>query len=230
MHQKPIKLKRRGNQPKTIIIENDFTPIQKLGAIISGPALLVAFFVVLFLEKEFNTSSLSLEFVIVCSVFSIPFAFFISYNLWKAVGTKIILTDQKIIRKSPSGSEFHLYWRDVKTINISESNHCIHLIFSRKKRSVAFDNANRICCPPGALLSTFFNNKYLSGEAAVLIQNKIHQYKIRVKGNGTSLDEIVRKTSKSLQGLNRPAVPPPLPTGRKRLPAGSSSSQTPTPK
>ncbi len=229
MHQKPIKLKRRDNRQKTIIIENDITPIIKLGVIISGPALLVFFFVALFL-REFNTSSFSWDYVIVCSFITIPFAFFISYYLWKALGTKVKLTDQKIIKKSPSGAELHLYWRDVKKIYITQNDQtkCIHLIFTRKKRAVPFDNANRICCPPGALDSNLFSKKNLSGVAAGLFLNKIHLYTIRVKGNRTPLDEIVKKFSKSLQGVNRPAVPPPLPTSRKRLPAGSSSSQTPT--
>lgn len=220
--ERPIK------KPTKILIGNDFTPLTKLAIIFSGPALLVLFFVQLFLE-EFNTSRISLDFVIVSAFIGSPFAFFISYNLWKALGTKIILTDQKIIKRSPSGAELHLYWSEVKKIYITHNDQtkCIHLIFTRKKWSVPFDNANRICCPPGALVSTLFNKKNLPGEAAVLIRNKIQLYRILVKGSITHLDEIVRK---SLPGLNRPAVPPPLKTGRKRLPAGSSSSQTPTPK
>jgi hypothetical protein len=212
--ERPIK------NPTKIIIENDFAPITKLAIILSGPALLVSFFVQLFLG-EFNTSQISLDFVIVSAFIGSPFAFFIPYTLWKALGTKIILTDQKIIKKSPSGAELHLYWSEVKKIYITHNDQtkCIHLIFTRKKRAVPFDNANRICCPPGALVSTLFSKKNLPGEAAVLIRNKIHLYRIRVKGSRTHLDEIVRK---SLQVLNRPAVPPPLKTGRKRVPGGSN--------
>jgi hypothetical protein len=242
MRQNPMKFKRGVNQQKPIIIKNDISPIIKIAAIISGPALLIAGFVGIFLKEfdtsivpflidlflgEFDTSQVSLDYVLTCAVFSLLFGFPISYHFWKTMGTKIILTGQKIIRKSPSGAEFHLYWRDIKTIYIAQKMHCIQLIFTSKSIALPFDNDNRIICPPGGFLTDLLRKTNLSGEAALFIRNKIHQYRIHIDWGRVYLDEIVRKYVKSLEGLNRPAGPAPLKSGNNQLPSEPSSSETP---
>ena len=245
MHQKPMKFKGGVNQQKPIIIENDISPIIKLAIIISGPALFVACFFGLFLEESktslvaflidlflgaFDTSQISLDYAVSRFGFSLLFGFPISYHFWRTMGTKIILTDQKIIKKSPSGAERHLYWSEIKTIYIKQKMHCIQLLFTRKSIVLPFDSANRICCPPGGLLTHLLRKTNLSGEAAVFIRNKIHLHRIHIDWGRVYLDEIVRKHIKSLDELNRPAAPSHLKTVYNRLPAGSSSSKTASPK
>jgi len=220
-----LKEVERPYKQKKIIIESNITPITRKITILSGPAMLVGFFAMIFI-KGLNKYSFSLDHIFAFLPIAGPFAFFISYKFWKALGTKVILTDQKITKKAPSGKELHLNWSEIKKISIIKNldTNCIHLVFSRKKRMVPFDNTNRILCPPG----TFFSKTYLPEDAASLILNKIDLYKIPVRGTRGFLEEIVNNSSKSLKGQARPAIP--NMAVRKQFPAKPSSSQTPTPK
>jgi hypothetical protein len=146
--------------------------------------------------------------------------------LWKAFGTKVILTDQKIINKTTSGKEHHLYWSRVKKISMIKNadTNCIHFVFSSKNRSTPFDNDSRIFCPPDVI----FGKTNWPAEATSLILNKIDLYKIHIEGERGLLEELSIKSNQSLPKQARKAIP--HKEVKKHIPARSSSSQTPTPK
>jgi hypothetical protein len=225
MYQKPMKFERSDKQPKKIIIENRVTPIKRLIAMLSFPALLVACFYVLN-YKEYHSLWPSLDFIFASLFIASPFAIVVSYKMCKRLKTKIILTDEKIIRKPPRGKELHMSWSEIKKIKmgLDEKNNCLYLVFTRAERYVPFDNDNRIYCPPGS----FPSKEYLSRDAANLILKKIDLYKILIEGKREHLEEITKKHNPSLQGPATPAAP--NMTGEKRLPARPSSSAAPTPK
>lgn len=225
MYQSPLEIGPSDNQKKRIIIENNVTPLTRKITVLSGPALLVGFFVTIFLGG-LNEHPFSLDHIKAFLPIACPFAFLISYKCWKAMGTKVILTDQKIIKKTPRGKERHLYWNEIKKISITTSfkPNGIYLVFSRKKLSTPFNRGNRILCPSG----TLFSKTCLSEDAARLILNQIDKYKISAKRVRGFLEEIMSKSSSSLKGQARPLIPNNF--GRKRVPARPSSTQRPTPK
>ena len=227
MNRNLMEVERPIKKPTKIIIGNDATLKQRLLAIFFGPLLLaVCFFKIHY--KEYGSFLPSLDYILACSVLAFPFAFLISYKWYKTLGIKVILTDQKVIKKPHSGRELHLYWKEIKKIYIAQNpnNKIVNLTFTRNKRYRPFNKDDQIHCPPGALL----NRKHLSWEAADLILKKIDSYKIPVKGDRAILAEIVRRFDNSSQSAVRPAAPLTHQKSRKHLPAGSTSSQTPTPK
>ena len=221
----PMEVERPDKREKRIIIEPNVTLLSRLIAILLAPAIVVGSVIRIF-AKGYNTYPFSLDHVLGFSFIAGPFVFYISYKLWKALGTKVILTDQKIIEKTTSGKEQHLYWSVIKKISIIKNNktNCIHFVFYRKKRVVPFDSDSPISCPPGAFSST----TNLSKEATSLILNKIDLYKIPIKGERGLLEELSKKYSQSMQKQARLAVP--HTEIRKPIPAKPSSAQTPTPK
>jgi len=193
MDPNPMEVERPDKRKKRIIIEPNVTLQSRLIAILLAPAIVVLGVIGIF-AKGHNTYPFSMDHVLGFSIIAGPFVFFISYKLWKALGTKVILTDQKIIEKTTSGKEQHLYWSAIKKISIIKNNetNCIHFVFSRKKRVVPFDRDDSpISCPPGAFSST----TNLSEEATSLILNKIDLYKIPVKGESGLLEELSKKGS-----------------------------------
>ena len=187
MYNNMMDAEAPGTRRKRIIIETIVTPLSRLTAIFLAPAILVCGYAQIFL-KGHNTYSFSLEHVLVFSIIAGPFAFFISYKFWKALGTKVILTDQKIIKKMTSGKETHLNWSDLKKISITKNPemNCFYFVFSKKKRMIPFDNASRIFCPP----TRFFGKTNLSHEAIIFILKKINSYKIPVDGKREFLEEL----------------------------------------
>ena len=187
MYNNMMDAQAPGTHIKRITIETIVTPRSRLTAIFLAPAILAAGYAMIFF-KGHNTYPFSLEHLLVFSVIAGPFAFFISYKFWKALGTKVIFTDQKIIKKTTSGKEIHLNWSDLKKINITKNPemNCFYFVFSRKKRLVPFANASRIFCPP----ARFFGKTNLSNEAIRFILKKINLYKIPVDGNREFLDEL----------------------------------------
>ncbi len=225
MYRNQQKVEPSGNRKKWIVIENNVTPLTRIITILSGPTLLIGFFVTIFVGG-LNEHPFSLDHIKAFLPIAGPFAFFISYKFWKVMGTKVILTDQKVIKKTPRGKELHLNWSEIKRINIikiAETN-SHHFTFSRKNTIVPFANASRIFCPPGALLS----RTKLSEEAINFIFNKINLYKIPVKVPGGLFEEIFNISGNSLKGQGRPLIQ--NPAARKRSRARPSSTQTPTPK
>jgi hypothetical protein len=225
MYQNPMEIEKSDNQKKRLIVENNVTLLSRLGAILLPPAIIAMGFIKIH-AKGHNTYPFSLEHVLGYSVIAGPFAFFISYKLWKALGTKVILTDQKIIKKTTSGKEQHLNWSEIKRINITKNadNNGIQFVFYTKQIAIPFNNAGRIFCPPGAL----FNKTILSEDATRLILKKIDLYKIPVKGHKKALAVLFEKSNKSLQGQARPSI---LHTDVSKIfRTKPSSSQTPTPK
>ena len=192
MDPNPVEVERPDKQEKRIIIEPNVTLKSRLMVILFAPAILVLCVIGAYRTLG-ETPPVSLDFLLGLFFIASPFAFFISYKLWKGLGTKVILTDQKIIEKTTSGKEQHLYWSAIKKISIIKNNktNCIHFVFSRKKRVVPFSSDSPISCPPDAFSST----TNLSEEATSLILNKIDLYKIPVKGESGLLEELSKKGS-----------------------------------
>ena len=197
---------------KTITIENEVTPLNKLVAILITPAILVVVFWAIFIietqhlstsEDYFsllagcivnmlttgNTECLpDSGYIILCTILSGPFALFCSYKIWQNLKSKTILTEQKIINKQASGKEIQLYWSEIKKIRIFSANQANQLVFTRNKGASLFDNSGRIFCPPG--LSK--KRPFIPYDAAKLILKNIDRYNIIVKGERTLLEEIIK--------------------------------------
>jgi hypothetical protein len=243
-----MEFQQFGKKQKIITVENNVTPLIRLLAILFAPVVLAICFWVIFIMETDGLSPSSnyieviggciykmltqgsteclpdLGYIILCSILGGPFAFFISYKFWKILKTKIILTDQRIIKKPPSGKEIQLYWNEIKKIEISSGKGGNLLIFTRNERSALFDDSNRILCPPNP-------NKerpFISREAANLILKKIDLYNISIRGNRELLEEIIKTPHKSRQGPTRPVAQ--NMTGRNRMLDRPSSAQRPTPK
>ena len=99
MDRNPRQVKRPDNQKNKIIIEPNVTLQSRLTAILLAPAIVVMSVIGIF-TRGHNTYPFSMEHVLGFSFIAGPFVFFISYKLLKALGTKVILTDQKIIEKT----------------------------------------------------------------------------------------------------------------------------------
>jgi len=194
MYRNLMEVERPIKKPTKIVIGNDATPRQKLLAIFFGPLLLAMCFLEIH-HKEYGSYLPSLDYILACSVLACPFALFISFKWYRALGKKVILTDQQVIQKSQSGQAIYLYWSEIKKIYIKHNseNKIVNLTFTRKNRCRPFDKKNQIHCPPGALL----NRKYLPREAAGLILKKIGLYKIPVNGGRSILEEMVLYSDKS---------------------------------
>ena len=243
-----MEFEQPGKKQKTITVENEITPARRLVVLLLGPGILVGFFWAIFIIEneglpawsnmmdvlggcilkllaEGNTECLpDLGYIILCTILGGPFAFFITYKIWQDQKAKIILTDQKIIKKQPFGKEIQLYWSEIKNVRILSAKESNQLIFTRNKGSALFNDNKRIFCPPGL-------NKerpFLSREAANLILKKIDLYNISIKGKRELLEEIIKTPHKSQQGPTRPVAQ--NMTGRNHLPVRPSSPQKPTPK
>ena len=196
MDRNPTEVKRPDNQEKRIIIETKATPLSRLTTILFIPALVAAGVIRIF-AKGHNSYPFSLDHVLGFAFIAAPFALFISYKMLKAFGTKVILTNQKVINKTSFGEERQFYWGEIKKINIAKNTdtNCFHFIFSKKKRSVPFDNDSRIFCPP----EVFFGKTNMSEDATSLILNKIDLYKIPVKGEKGLLEELSKRSGQLLK-------------------------------
>ena len=212
-----------GKQQKTITIENEVTPLNKLMAILITPVILVVVFWAIFIieTEHLSTSSDYLNllagcilnllttgnteclpdsgYIILCTILSGPFALFCSYKIWQNLKSKTILTEQKIINKQASGKEIQLYWSEIKKVRIFSANQAHQLVFTRNKGASLFDDSGRIFCPPG--LSK--KRPFISRDAANLILKKIDRYNISVKGERTLLEEIIKMPHKSQQAPTR---------------------------
>jgi hypothetical protein len=243
-----MEFEQPGKKQKTITVENEITPARRLVVLLLGPGILVGFFWAIFIIEneglpawsnmidvlggcilklltEGNTECLpDLGYIILCTILGGPFAFFITYKVWQDLKTKIILTDQKIIKKQPFGKEIQLYWSEIKKVRILSAKESNQLVFTRNKGSALFNDNKRIFCPPGLNKESPF----LSRDAANLILKKIDLYNISIKGKRELLEEIIKTPPKSQQGPTRPVAQ--NMTGRSRMPDRPSSAQRPTPK
>lgn len=234
-----MEFEQPGKKQKTITVENKITPARRLVVLLLGPGILVGFFWAIFIIEneglparsnmidvlggcilklltEGNTECLpDLGYIILCIVLGGPFAFFITYKVWQDLKTKVILTDQKIIKKQPFGKEIQLYWREIKKVKIISADAYNQLVFTKSKGAALFNDNSRIFCPPDL-------NKerpFLPREAANLILKKIDRYNISIKGNRALLEEIIKTPRKPQQGHTR-----------NRVPVNPSSPQNPEPK
>jgi len=244
-----MEVEKPSQKQKRITVGIEVTLPKRLLAILFAPAILTVLFWAFFIiEKDGLSGSLnvfivlwgcinnifthgntdclpSLDYIIACSILGGPFAFYISYKWWKALRTKVILSNQSLLRKPPSGTGLQLRWSEIKKIYITENtkDDFINLIFTRNKRYRPFDNKNYI------VLDAYpMSKKNWLWDAAGLILENIDRYKIPIKGERKILQEIANKNSKASPGPNRPAVS--NMTGKNSLQARPSSHQTPTPK
>jgi hypothetical protein len=229
-HRKLVEFEQPGKKQNMITVENKVSPLQKLGTILIAPVILVVCFWLIFgaeneglpLGPDFIKDLVG--YIILCSILGGPFVFFISYKILQNLKTKVILTDQKIIKKLPSGKEIQLYWNEIKYITIISIDAGTQLHLTKNKGLAIFDDNNRVHCPSAP-------NKekpFLSRDAANLILKKIDLYNISVKGKRELLEEIVQTPHKSQQGPTKPVTQ--NTTGRDRMPDRPSSAQRPTPK
>jgi hypothetical protein len=180
---------------------------------------------ILKLLTEGNTECLpDLGYIILCTILGGPFALFITYKIWQDLKTKVILTDQKVIKKQPFGKETQLYWREIKRVKIISADTFNQLVFTKSKGSALFSDNGRIFCPPD------LNNEkpLLSREAASLILEKIDRYNISIKGNREYLEEIIKATPQPQQNTIRRVAQ--NTTARNHTPMRPSSPKKPTPK
>ena len=197
---------------KTITIENEVTPLNKLVAMLITPVILVVVFWAIFIIETEHLSTSSNYFsllagcilnllatgnteclpdsgyITLCTILSGPFALFCSYKIWQNLKSKTILTEEKIINKQASGKEIQLYWSEIKKVRIFSANQGHELVFTRNKGASLFNDSGRIFCPPG--LSK--KRPFISHDAANLILKKIDRYNIFVKGERTLLEGIIK--------------------------------------
>ncbi len=243
-----MEFEQLGKKQKIITVENNVSPLIRLVAILFAPVLLaICFWAVFIIENEGlpagsdmidvlggcilklltegNTECLpDLGYILFCTILFGPFVFFASYKFRKILKTKIILTDQRIIKKPPSGKENQFYWNEIKKIEFFSGKGGKQLVFTINEGPSLFDDSNRILCPTNP-------NKerpFLSREAANLILKKIDLYNISVMGKRELLAEIIKTPHKSQKGRTRPVAQ--NMTGRNRMPVRPSAPQKPTPK
>ena len=205
MYRNLMEVARPIKKPTKIIIGKDATLRQRLIAIFSGPLLLAVCFLKIH-YKEYGSFLPSLDYILACSVLAFPFVIYISFKWYRALGIKVILTDQQVIKKPYSGQALYLYWSEIKKIYFTghPEKKIANLIFTRKKRYRPFDKNNYIACSIGPM-----RKENRLWEAASLILKQIDLYKIPVKGNRAILEEIVRCSDKSSQTVARHSVSPP---------------------
>ena len=198
-----MEFEQPGKKQKIITIEKEITLAKRLAVLLLGPGILVGCFWAIFIIEneglpawsnmievlggcilglltEGNTECLpDPGYIIFCTILGGPFAVFITYKVWQDLKTKVILSDQKIIKRQPFGKETQLYWSEIKKVRIFSAKESNQLIFTRNKGSALFNDNKRIFCPPN------LNNErpFLSREAANLILKKIDLYNISIKGN-----------------------------------------------
>jgi len=247
-HRRLMEFEQPGKKQKAITVEKEITPAKRLVVLLLGPGILVGFFWAIFIIEneglpswsnmidvlggcilnllaEGNTECLpDLGYIIFCTILGGPFAIFITYKIWQDLKTKVILTDQKIIKKQPFGKEIYLYWREIKKVRIISADAYNQLVFTRGKGSALFNDSSRIFCPPDLKKE----KPFLSRDAANLILKKIDLYKISIKGNRELLEEIIKAPHKSQQAPTRPIAQ--NITARNRVPIRPSSTQKPTAK
>ena len=249
-HRRLMEVEQSNKKQKVLTIEKEITPVRRLAVLLLGPGILVGlFWAVFIIENEGLPAGSNMidvlggcilkmltqgnaeclpdpGYIILCTILGGPFAFFITYKIWQDLKTKVILTDQKIIKKQPSGKEIQLYWSEIKKVRIISVDAGSQLIFTRNKGSALFNDSKRIFCPPNL-------NKerpFLSRDAANLILKKIDRYNISVKGNRELLEVIIITPHKPQQGPTSPIAQ--NLTTRNRLPLKPSPTPTqkPTPK
>ena len=193
---------RPGKKEQIMTVENKVAPSKQMFMILIVPLLLVFCFWAIFIIEnqglppnsdylnviagciykmvsQGNTGCLpDLGYILICTIIGGPFAFWCSYKIWQNQKSKIILTDQKIIKKKPFGKEIQLYWSEIKKIKIISGDAGTQLFFTRNKGLGLFDNKNRIFCPP----SLKQERPFLPPDAVNLILSKIDLYNIPIKG------------------------------------------------
>ena len=226
-----MKVQQPGNPHKMITIERQISPLRRWGLILLVPAMLVFFFWAIFIIETRGLSPSSdflnvllgcileilaqgctecipdLGYIIFCSILGGPFAIIISYKIWQSLNTKIIFTDQSIIKKQSWSKETQIGWNEIKKIKVLKGDKGMELMFTRNKGSAIFDNSNRIFC----LLILRYERSSVSSAAANLILAKIDTYNISVKGERKALEEMAQKTHQLRHSPSRPAASPPLP-------------------
>ncbi|MGD9045860.1 MAG: hypothetical protein PVG06_19260 [Desulfobacterales bacterium] len=214
-----MQVAQPGKKQTILTVENKIAPSKQVAVILMTPALLVVFFMAIFIIENEGLSTSSdyflilaeclikalrqgnteclpdLGYIILCTILGGPFALFCSYKIWQHSKTAIILTNQKIVKKKPSGKEIQLYWSEIKKVRIISTEHGSQLNFTKTKGRALFNDKNRIFCPPD--LSK--EKPFLPPDAANLILKKIDRYNITVKGNRDLLEEIIKTPHQSQQ-------------------------------
>ena len=214
------------NLQNEITIAREIAPLKRLGVILLTPAMLVAFFWAIFIIETESLSPRSdflmvlagcikglitegsseclpdLGYIIFCSILGGPFAIIISYKIWQALNTKILLTDQSITKKQPWGKKIQFGWNEIKKIKIFEGDKGAELMFTRNSGSALCDNSNRLFC----LLILRYERPSLSSAAANLILNKIDTYSIFVTGDREALEQMVQAPQQTRQGPLNPGT------------------------
>ncbi len=226
-YRNPMGMQQTKDRKIEITIAREIAPLKRLGAILFTPALFVAFFWAIFIIETEGLSPRSdyflvlagcikglitegstecvpdLGYIVFCSILGGPFVIIISYKIWQALNTKIVLTEQSIIKKQPWNKKIQFGWNEIKKIEIFEGLKGTELMFTRNSGSALFGNSNRFFCP------LILRNKRasLSSAAANLILNKIDTYSIFVKGDREALEQMVQVPHQKRQGPLRSVTP-----------------------
>jgi Ca2+/Na+ antiporter len=194
------------NQQKEIIITNNVTRIKRLFTILFFPVTLTFCFVFLY-RVEMSHEGIAFTDMLIFLPIAVLFVFYVSNRMSKDLETKIILTNEKIIRKPPFSKEFRMSWSAIEKITIGPGHHLgplqflggkNSLIFTRKKRKFLSIFFNHIHCPPGV-------EKYLSADAAKLILRNSALYHIPIEGKIELLEEISRNSMTDVLSQQTPA-------------------------
>jgi hypothetical protein len=139
-----------------------------------------------------------------------PFVFYVSYKMWKDLETKIILTNERIIRKQPFSKDLHMSWSDINKVTIGKAmkgkiqdRTRVYLMFTRKKQRFLFNRGETIHCPSAGLFS---KDNSLSRDAANLLLRNIDLYRIPIKGERELLEAMAGKPDKSLHETSTPTA------------------------
>ena len=203
----PMKHELLDNQQNKITVTNDVTLKKRLSTILFFPALLAICFSV-FYSKGMSPEPITFKDILLFTPIAAPFVFYVSYKMWKDLETKIILTNEIIIRKQPFSKDLHLSWRNIIKVTIgkvmkgnNQEKTRILLAFVGKKQSSLFNRNETIHCPSAGF---FGKDNPLSRDAANLVLRNIDQYRIPIKGERELLEEMAGKPVESLQETPRP--------------------------
>ncbi len=194
------------DQQNKIIVANNVTLKKQLFTILFFPGLLALCFSGLYLDETPYGPILLKDILRFCLIVS-PLIFYVSYKMWKDLETKIILTNEKIIRTQPFGKDLHMRWSDIKRVTIGavikkniQDRTRVYLMFTGKKHSSLSSRAETIHCPSAGFFS---KGNLLSRDAANLILRNIDMYSIPIKGEKERLEELAEEPDKARQGTAR---------------------------
>jgi hypothetical protein len=194
------------DQQNKIIVANNVTLKKQLFTILFFPGLLALCFSGLYLDETPYGPIFLKDILRFCLIVS-PLIFYVSYKMWKDLETKIILTNEKIIRTQPFGKDLHMRWSDIKRVTIGavikkniQDRTRVYLMFTGKKHSSLSSRAETIHCPSAGFFS---KGNLLSRDAANLILRNIDMYSIPIKGEKERLEELAEEPDKAKQGTAR---------------------------